>query len=280
MAAHAKKICCKTDIKTSEHVIAWTIGKIEMLVEVMQKGESLESSRIEIMLVGNNGSSMKTEWYLKCYPVGTENRGLWDGVSLYLCLDPKHRNKIMRLWGNVKLKVKNRLLPECNCEFTEAFSETGTLFWKYFINRSLLKESRDSFLNSDASLEIQCDITIFQSFECIPSAHVPSDASLSDVFSTPLHRQAWDNLKASNFTDLGPSSVILVFGENSEEEPCHTFPLAARSPVFKTMLTIDMLERSTGRICLPDVSSACGRELIYFLYTGYVRQDANLAAGQ
>ncbi len=136
MAAHAKKICCKTDIKTSEHVIAWTIGKIEMLVEVMKKGESLESSRIEIMLVGNNGSSMKTEWYLKCYPAGIEHQAIDDKVSLYLCLDPKHRNKIMRLWGNVKFKVKNRLLPYCNREFTEAFSETGTLYWPVFIRHS------------------------------------------------------------------------------------------------------------------------------------------------
>jgi BTB/POZ domain len=37
-----------------------------------------------------------------------------------------------------------------------------------------------------------------------------------------------------------------------------------------------MLERSTGRIRMPDVSPACGRELIYFLYTGHVRPDVNL----
>ena len=47
----------------------------------------------------------------------------------------------------------------------------------------------------------------------------------------------------------GGTMYTLVLGaieEEQEEERCHTFHLAARSPVLRTMLTMDMLERSTG----------------------------------
>ncbi len=67
--------------------------------------------------------------------------------------------------------------------------------------------------------------------------------------------------KADTFVDLGPGTVTMVFGRDEEkvEEQCHTFPLAARSHVFKKMLTVDMLEKASGRVELPHISAATGR---------------------
>jgi speckle-type POZ protein len=77
-----------------------------------------------------------------------------------------------------------------------------------------------------------------------------------------------------NFVDLGPSSVTMVFGqEEVEEVRCHSFPLAARSPVFRAMLTAEMLERRSGRIHMADMSAATGKQLLYYLYTGRLRQQ-------
>jgi hypothetical protein len=67
--------------------------------------------------------------------------------------------------------------------------------------------------------------------------------------------------KADTFVDLGPGTVTMVFGRDEEkvEEECHTFPLAARSPVFGKMLMVDMLEKASGRVELPHISPATGR---------------------
>jgi hypothetical protein len=56
----------------------------------------------------------------------------------------------------------------------------------------------------------------------------------------------------------------MVFGDGNdiEEELCHSFPLAARSPVLRKALTAEMLERSTGRIEIQDMSAATGRDRV------------------
>ncbi len=79
-----------------------------------------------------------------------------------------------------------------------------------------------------------------------------------------------------SFVDLGPGTVTVVFGvgKGRYEKQCHSFPLAARSPVLRTALTANMLERATGRIEIPDISAAAGKELLFYCYTGHVRPTA------
>jgi len=99
--------------------------------------------------------------------------------------------------------------------------------------------------------------------------------SLADENASAGDRQGWQRLKETTFVDLGRGTVILIF-RGEVEEMCHSFPLAARSPVLQTMLTVDMLERSSGRIRMPDMSAETGREFLYFLYTGHVRSTASV----
>jgi hypothetical protein len=82
--------------------------------------------------------------------------------------------------------------------------------------------------------------------------------------------------EADTFVDLGPGTVTIIFGRDEEkvEEQCHTFPLAAHSPVFRKMLTVDMLEKASGRVELPHISHATGRqcsELFSFLLNYHCR---------
>jgi hypothetical protein len=67
--------------------------------------------------------------------------------------------------------------------------------------------------------------------------------------------------KADTFVDLGPGTVTMIFGRDEEkvEEQCHNFPLAAHSQVFRKMLTVDMLEKASGRVEMPHISPATGR---------------------
>ncbi len=74
--------------------------------------------------------------------------------------------------------------------------------------------------------------------------------------------------KADTFVDLGPGTVTMVFGGDEEkvEEQCHTFPLAAHSHVFRKMFTVDMLEKASGRVEMPHISPATGRQCFEFVW--------------
>ncbi len=96
----------------------------------------------------------------------------------------------------------------------------------------------------------------------------PLRLELTDINAKARDRQAWQDLKANTVVDLGPSLVTIAFGDEGTEEACHTFPMAARSPVFRKMLTVDMLEKASGRVEMPHISPATGRqcsELFWFL---------------
>ena len=48
----------------------------------------------------------------------------------------------------------------------------------------------------------------------------------------------------------------------------HRNILAARSPVFKTMLAVHMKERTTGRVEITDIEPTAMGKLVEYLYTG------------
>jgi hypothetical protein len=136
-------------------------------------------------------------------------------------------------------------------------------------------------------LAIVCDITLLplagpRSYvigDRSPPAHgVTTAAPLAEMNAADRDRRAWARLKEETFVDLGHGAVTLVFGTGAArtEELAHTFPLAARSPVLLKALTLDMVERSSGRIEMPDMSPATGMEFVYFLYTGSLRSAAQV----
>jgi speckle-type POZ protein len=51
---------------------------------------------------------------------------------------------------------------------------------------------------------------------------------------------------------------------------CHKFILAARSPVFRTMLSVDMKESREGFVIVPDLSSIVMKEVLRFMYCSTV----------
>ena len=53
----------------------------------------------------------------------------------------------------------------------------------------------------------------------------------------------------------------------------HSFLMLARSPVFRSMLTIDMEERRRGEVLIEEADYAVVREMVSYLYS------ANITAG-
>jgi hypothetical protein len=50
----------------------------------------------------------------------------------------------------------------------------------------------------------------------------------------------------------------------------------SRSAVFKAMLVNDVLERKTGRIELLDVEVKTGKDLLFFMYSGKLKEGSDL----
>ena len=49
-----------------------------------------------------------------------------------------------------------------------------------------------------------------------------------------------------------------------------------RSVVFRALLAADMKERNSGRIELKDIKLATGRDLLYYLYNGRMKEGSDL----
>ena len=78
-----------------------------------------------------------------------------------------------------------------------------------------------------------------------------------------------------NSSSSGGSSLCTSFGQRQQlSEPdqgrvgCHRCVLMARSPVFKAMLSHNMMESLNGEINIPDFSLTVVKIMLHFIYTG------------
>jgi hypothetical protein len=233
--------------------------------------------------MGKDGERATTVWALQCFPSGDteENAGF---VSVYLHLKSLSQLAVDRVRAEVS--------------FWQLFADSLGLvshdwaapyYWGHprFVRHGYLASKAEVVLKGQ-KLTIVCDITLLplagpRSYVVDdrsppPPAHGVTTAPLAEVNAADRDRRAWARLKEETFVDLGHGAVTLVFGTGAArtEELAHTFPLAARSPVLLKALTLDMVERSSGRIEMPDMSPATGKEFVYFLYTGTLRSAAQV----
>eukprot|EP00928_Gymnodinium_smaydae_P039650 TRINITY_DN27042_c0_g1_i1.p1 TRINITY_DN27042_c0_g1~~TRINITY_DN27042_c0_g1_i1.p1 ORF type:complete len:360 (+),score=58.31 TRINITY_DN27042_c0_g1_i1:46-1125(+) len=66
------------------------------------------------------------------------------------------------------------------------------------------------------------------------------------------------------------ADVTLIVG--SSRLPAHSFILAARSPVFRAMLTHPMREQSTREIYVEGFDNACIEAMLRYVYSGHIEQ--------
>jgi hypothetical protein len=231
--------------------------------------------------MGKDGERATTVWALQCFPSGDneENAGF---VSVYLHLKSLSQLAVDRVRAEVS--------------FWQLFADSLGLvshdqaapyYWGHprYVRHGYLASKAEVVLKGQ-KLTIVCDITLLPLAG--PRSYVIGDhspppaqgipAALAEVNAADRDRRAWARLKEETFVDLGHGAVTLVFGTGAArtEELAHTFPLAARSPVLLKALTLDMVERSSGRIEMPDMSPATGKEFVYFLYTGSLRSAAQV----
>ena len=72
-------------------------------------------------------------------------------------------------------------------------------------------------------------------------------------------------------------TTLIVGQEDSKEEiKVNKFMLMARSPVFARMFQIDMIEKSTNIVEIPDVSPEVFKTVLSYIYTGQVNKFLSL----
>ncbi len=238
-----------TKVATSDRSVSWTIEKFPLLVKMTANGEALTSPNFEIEVTEGDGKQATTKWYLQCYPTGVKEEDAGH-VSVYICIASLGKLSTKNIRAQCELRLQGTELEK----FTHTYAN-GSDNWGYpkFLSHKELAADSGRYL-SDGKLIITCQITLFsvvrlRTFLGGPLAEDSIQMRLAAVSASAASRHAWEALKQENFLDLGPSTMTLVFGEGAEEELCHTFPLAARSPVLQRMLTTDMLEKSSGRQC-------------------------------
>jgi hypothetical protein len=258
-----------TEVATFEHTTSWTIKQFLLLIKSAKTKDMLESPAFDIPVFRSDGQPVFTTWNLRCYPAGNEEASK-NHVSLYLHLASLCHMGDKSIRAKFEIGLEPTSLDEDSVNEFSPNSSRGIPKWMSHVS---LTANPDDYL-TDGNLVIQCRITLGPlSYAGGPQVDNPNRMKLAASNLTAAERQQWESLKETTFVDLERGSVTLVFGGEGEEEEerCHTFPLAARSSIFRTMLTVDMLEKASGKILLPDISPATGRELLFYLYTGHVR---------
>lgn len=183
-------------------------------------------------------------WEMDFYPDGnTVSKGKKSTVSIGLVDSNKYPARVKVQW--CVLDDKGGLLHACNHGDAFDLFDTYRLWWSYDLGDidTCKKWIIDDKLHLSVTLTLQK-----------PAALPPSSELAHD------QKQLLDN---GLFSD-----VTFVIG--ADELASHSCLLAARSPVFKTMLTIDMQERKTRRVHLEDVSTDTMRLVLEYVYTADV----------
>ncbi len=258
-----------TAVPVTKYTANWTIENFPTLTKTYTPGSVLESPEFEIKFFSSDSKLMITKWHFECFPAEKLING---NTSRY---------------ASIYLRVSEQTPCPSSTKFALKFSLGTSRSWNIpycginsanssqhfrFSHEDLTAHPKD-FLIED-KLCIKCDISILLK-DCVRSYACNSltdfnhlRLEMADINAKAKDRQAWQDLKADTFVDLGPGTVTMVFGRDEEkvEEQCHTFPLAARSPVFRKMLTVDMMEKATGRIEMPHISPATGRQCSEFVW--------------
>ncbi len=276
-AMAAKKSAAQAQIYTAvpvtKYTADWTIENFLTLAKTFTPGSVLNSPEFEIKFVSNDSKLMITKWHFECHP-SVKNNQIYGSRYVYLYI---HVSKQTPCPSGTKVSAKFSLGTSKSwnspfCDINSSDSRVG--HWYMFTHEDMIAHPKDYLIED--KLCIKCDISIMledcvRSYACNSLTDFsPLRLELSDINAKAKDRQAWQDLKANTVVDLGPSLVTIAFGDEGTEEACHTFPLAARSPVFRKMLTVDMLEKASGRVEMPHISPATGRqcsELFCFLIT-------------
>ena len=140
---------------------------------------------------------------------------------------------------------------------------SGIGYGKICTRKQLLNHKGAS---SDNTLRIFCRLKVYNA---ITNNQGEIDLKLPTFKPTVIdYKSLFDSGKFSNF-------IIVT---KDKEFKVHRSFLAAASPVFESMLTINMRESSENLMTISDISSDLIQEMLNFIYAGNVNNQELIAA--
>ncbi|KAL5289404.1 SPOPL.2 family protein [Megaselia abdita] len=134
----------------------------------------------------------------------------------------------------------------------------------------LVKYGNFTFTETDRSFEISMPINEFNHFpkEIIVNVEITItnmvESALKEVFIRDLSNDFSNLFESKQYTD---TTLVVDDGEFN----VHRGILAARSPVFSAMFERTMKEGLSGTAVIEDIDKEVLNELLYFIYTGKVK---------
>lgn len=142
---------------------------------------------------------------------------------------------------------------KCEFKIGDYWNGSTTLFPKEYDPVHVM-EAAQFVTNEKGALELKCRLKIkgylFDSEDCVDSRK-------------KLLQDLDEMLFSGDHSDL-------TFIVKDQELKVHKSILAARSPIFKLMLSTEMKEKLESRVMLPDVSVEAAKSFVKFLYTAEV----------
>jgi len=242
---------CKTGFMKSEnYTFVWSISDFSSRSE--SNGYLLTSEEFAI-----KGPDDKiSRWRVELYPKG---RDYSDHIALFLRKQTAEEevNAQYVLYSLDANKVKQKIRGSGPIKF--GVGENKGWGWDKAIKRSdLFKHTPDDTL------------TVFYEITIIGKTKKSIDFTKKEKKCLPLTDEYHQKQLLHDFSMLNltkdHSDVIVRCG--SKVYNCHKNILASRSPVFKSMLEVNMKEKASGNIEIENMETAVLEDLLEYIYSG------------
>ncbi|KAG8187343.1 hypothetical protein JTE90_011705 [Oedothorax gibbosus] len=155
----------------------------------------------------------------------------------------------------------------------------NTWSFPFSILKSTLMENKDLYLPND-TLILQCDLALSSGviYSELEIAEVGTkDVPCVNSFIPEVHQLRRKSQIDSDFSNTLSADLLNLYTEgsvcdfelksDSSRFPVHKAILVARSPVFRKMLSSDMIEKNTNMVDIPDLDSDTVKRMLHFMYT-------------
>ena len=261
-----------TDIKPAD--ISYCPIKYEHLYSIGGFSEKMKMKRCTVfssdvfsISIQDMNMNMMTDWCLKIYPnadLDDKNKGY---IGVYL-------TKVNSTDSAIKADIVAHFVDKNGCkvktsELKPTFKKEADYTYGFpkFMSQSDLKSSTN--ILHDDTLTIMCEITIKEAGVNVLSNDNSSNTILASASAEKYMEDMW------RVCDGGGkfSDVTIVCEDDDREFHCHKVILAGRSPVFETMFSVEMKEKTDNQVIIKDMDADTLHEMLRYIYG---RKDLNL----
>lgn len=232
----------RTDVRIDECTYSWTVTNF-IVLNCSKKDRFLQSPEF---YMGNNTD---LKWQIRIYPEGLDEKRK-ELVALFLSPVEAFQENLDTWFSFSVLNEKKKELLKSETNYT--FLKGSLLGYGFpeFCKRNHLLNS----MLSKGKLRISCKIRTISSIK-----EEASPINLKNIFNSE---------KFSDFTIITQNNQFKV----------HKIFLATASPVFDSMLTVNMIENAENSVTILDIPSILIQEMLRFIYTAKVNNIKSIAA--